>query len=476
MSCSPPGGLPIRSGMERSRLGIGMLLLCGGLAAQQTPAAPAGEGKVVFTAAEAHAFAFCLDMANGLNGMPGLPPQKVGVVPGYGITPVELPALASEKPQPNTNDGAAARLLYVLPVTTGDAARRMFCVRGDGVIAFTDNVVGTAQRDGRPLEPGDVLGEGGPVSPRNFPRTPGRGQDGNLWFPGDMMKTVRMNVRVVDEAGAPFGMVQVHCVAESGAEALDVVLPAGRTRTRLEGDAVLVGVPARGLGLVLEIEGLTVPVPPADVTVEGQSVRIRAPRAAMQQARLRRNESAAIATLKNISSAQAQCQASGVIDANKNGAGEYGMFAELSGRDGVRGTDQKISPPVLSTAFSRVQGGVVVRSGYCFRMFLPDQAAVAVAEHADGGADAAAVDPAQAETMWCCYAWPVEPGVSGQRAFFINQSGDVLAMPNQDNGYGGVDKGPAASSAFQAKSTGHMNAAVAANAAGRDGAQWRVVN
>ena len=50
-------------------------------------------------------------------------------------------------------------------------------------------------------------------------------------------------------------------------------------------------------------------------------------------ARLNANESAAIATLKTISSAQAQCQASGVIDANNNGAGEFGYFGELSGTD-----------------------------------------------------------------------------------------------------------------------------------------------
>jgi len=36
-------------------------------------------------------------------------------------------------------------------------------------------------------------------------------------------------------------------------------------------------------------------------------------------ARLNANESAAVATLKNISSAQSQCQASGVIDTNANG-------------------------------------------------------------------------------------------------------------------------------------------------------------
>jgi hypothetical protein len=369
------------------------------------------------------------------------------------------------------HDGPVARLLYVLPLAATEGTRRVFCVRGDGVIAYSDNTVGTALRDGRTPEAADVLGEGGPCSVRNFPRSPTRGQDGNLWMPGDMVKSTRANLRVVDEGGAPFGLVTVCCVpgGEGGAAALDVVLPAGRAVTCLEGDAVLVGVPARGLGFLLELEGMRVPVPQADIRIEGGNVRIQAPRAAMQQARMRRNEAVAIATLKNICSAQSQCQASGVIDVNKNGAGEYGTFAELSGRDGVRGTPQTISPPVLSTAFSKVQGGVVVRSGYCFRMFLPDKAAVAVAERADGGADAAVVDPLQAETLWCCYAWPFEAGVSGQRAFFISQSSDILGMPNPENRYSSPAKGPLPTAAFQAASTGHMHAAVAANQIGRDG-------
>ena len=86
-------------------------------------------------------------------------------------------------------------------------------------------------------------------------------------------------------------------------------------------------------------------------------------------ARLNANESAAIATLKNISSSQAQCQASGVIDDNSNGAGEFGYFGELSGQDFVRAngaisTTEKITPAVLSSAFGNVDAnGRVTRSG-----------------------------------------------------------------------------------------------------------------
>jgi prepilin-type N-terminal cleavage/methylation domain-containing protein len=96
-------------------------------------------------------------------------------------------------------------------------------------------------------------------------------------------------------------------------------------------------------------------------------------------ARLSANEAAAIATLKNLSSAQAQVQAAGAIDANNNGAGEYGYFAELSGAVGVRdatgnpSATERISPPVLSGAFGNVNGSRVVRSGRGpFGLHLPD--------------------------------------------------------------------------------------------------------
>src|SRR5262245_8208248 len=121
-------------------------------------------------------------------------------------------------------------------------------------------------------------------------------------------------------------------------------------------------------------------------------------------ARLNANESAAIATLKNISSGQAQCQASGVIDVNANGAGEYGFFGELSGRTAIRAATTMITPPVLSTAFGNVITARVSRSGYLFQMYLPLATGAGVTEDATGGDpdNGQAVGPSQAETMWCC--------------------------------------------------------------------------
>jgi prepilin-type N-terminal cleavage/methylation domain-containing protein len=194
-------------------------------------------------------------------------------------------------------------------------------------------------------------------------------------------------------------------------------------------------------------------------------------------ARLNANESAAIATLKNISSGQSQCQASGVIDTNNNGQGEYGFFGELSGRVAIRGGTQTISPPVLSTAFGNVAAARVTRSGYLFQMYLPDTTAAGIAEDATGGdtANDNGVDAGQAEVLWCCYAWPQVQGNSGKRSFFVNQSGDVLATNGATLAYNGATTAPVFSAAFSATASAAMSAPVAANTTAQDGNTWVVV-
>ena len=77
-------------------------------------------------------------------------------------------------------------------------------------------------------------------------------------------------------------------------------------------------------------------------------------------ARLNANETAAIATLRNIISAQSQFQSTSRADENNNGVGEYGSFGEMSGAQGVRGA-ALLNPPVLSTAFRAVNASRVSR-------------------------------------------------------------------------------------------------------------------
>ncbi len=211
-------------------------------------------------------------------------------------------------------------------------------------------------------------------------------------------------------------------------------------------------------------------------------------------ARLNANESAAIATLKNISSSQAQCQASGSIDTNANGAGEYGFFQELAGANPVRAAagivGQTISPPVLSGAFGRVDAnGRVTRSGYFFAMFLPS--AGAVGEPEPQGAAGAVLGPAnavvaaQAETLWACYAWPTANGNTGNRTFFVNQAGDVLATRSQQAAlpYNGTTTVPTWNAAYNSAAVPSMfdplattNATAVPPNQGSDANVWFVVN
>ncbi len=200
-------------------------------------------------------------------------------------------------------------------------------------------------------------------------------------------------------------------------------------------------------------------------------------------ARINANESAAIATLKNLTSAQAQLQASGVIDGNNNGAGEYGYFQELSGTRNVKtgtlasvtvGTN-RVSPALLSGAFGKVDAnGRVLRSGYYFQMYLPGANGSWLAE-ASTTAAYPQVDASLAEVLWACYAWPSSYGNSGKRAFFVNQAGDILQTKNATTKYSGTTNVPAATAVLLPGKTS-MNHSVAVNTTAVDGSVWTVVN
>jgi prepilin-type N-terminal cleavage/methylation domain-containing protein len=208
----------------------------------------------------------------------------------------------------------------------------------------------------------------------------------------------------------------------------------------------------------------------------------------LMAARLSANESAAISTLRSLTSAQAQVQSSGAIDTDGDGAGEYGGFAELAGvaacrvsaagvpAAGAAGTDE-LNPAVLSAAFGNVANSQVTRSGYIFQMYLPDAARDVVAEDATGGYAATFPDSDNGEVLWCCYAWPVQFSQTGNRAFFVNQAGDIYQYNNKGAAnYTGTAGGPTGDEIFQvANDMGSPVCNVAAPggpALGQDGENW----
>jgi hypothetical protein len=179
-------------------------------------------------------------------------------------------------------------------------------------------------------------------------------------------------------------------------------------------------------------------------------------------ARLSANESAAISTLRSLTSAQAQVQSSGAIDTDGDGSGEYGCFGELSGLMPVRvsaagvpaagaaGTDE-LNPSVLSAAFGVLDPTqpVVTRSGYHFQIWLPDAATppVGVAEDVlTGGFSGAFPGSNNGEILWSAYAWPVQVNQTGNRVFFVNQSGDIYQSLNKGTGGAPIYTGLAAAS------------------------------
>jgi prepilin-type N-terminal cleavage/methylation domain-containing protein len=212
-------------------------------------------------------------------------------------------------------------------------------------------------------------------------------------------------------------------------------------------------------------------------------------------ARLAANESAAIAALRSLSSAQAQVQSSGAIDTDADGGGEFGCFGELSGAQplrvsvagapaaGAAGIDE-LNPAVLSQAFGNVDANSVIsRSGYTFKMYLPANNAPPIAglqEEAGGGFNAGPFpDSDNCEVMYCCYAWPLDAETTGNRTFFINQEGDLLSTPNRGAGGAPVYTGTAAAGhpAFDAAFTvaGDMSSNMAVGVAGNDANVWVLV-
>jgi prepilin-type N-terminal cleavage/methylation domain-containing protein len=187
-------------------------------------------------------------------------------------------------------------------------------------------------------------------------------------------------------------------------------------------------------------------------------------------ARINSNETAAIATLRNIVSAQSQFQTGARADENGNGIGEYGTFAEMAGAVPVRG-GAILTPAVLSTAFRTVTAdGEVNRSGYYFLVFMPDIVGDGLPEAGGGGPDPG-IDADLAEHVWCCYAWPANYGGTGNRTFFVNQGGDILMT--EHSAYSGPGGGPPGNSAFAPGGGSSITGRVASAMTGRDGNFWR---
>ncbi|GJM45573.1 MAG: hypothetical protein DHS20C21_24150 [Gemmatimonadota bacterium] len=202
-------------------------------------------------------------------------------------------------------------------------------------------------------------------------------------------------------------------------------------------------------------------------------------------ARLSANETAAIATLRSISSAQMQFRGLAYNDNDADGQGEYGYLAEMSGLtppriNGAPAADP-INPPTLSGAFRNVQDsglgtGVVTRTGFVYQLYLPGAGGAPVPEDVAGGPGAGVVDDDLAEVIWCCYAWPATKDTTGTRAFVVNQAGDILMTDNVLQQYSGPDGGPDGLAAYSGADMRERLSINALPAPAQDAAVWRPAN
>ncbi|MCA8975374.1 MAG: hypothetical protein KDC98_11685 [Planctomycetes bacterium] len=382
-----------------------------------------------------------------------------------------------------TRSGNAAAGIFLLawPEARTDDTRR-------GLLAHTDGTTLCCELDEddeSDLEAGLAIGRGSSGKFDDVLRQPGMSTSGHFWlWLQQVAKAAK--VELVDEGGRPWRGFTVDFEPQNRQLAAQTELPdgpwpVGTATTDDDGRARLLGPRVRELAATITTaDGKTrITTGFACAAAEG-GLRFTLSAAAIRRAANAKNEMVAIATLKNIVSAQAQCQASAVIDCDGDGHGEYGLFGELSGKCVVRGHDsRKIQPPVLSAAFSHIKTGRTQRGGYLFQIFLPAADGTAVAEDDDGGAGNRtgadpAIDPDRSESFWCIYAWPADAD-SGQRAFFTNQSGSILAVSNSGpNGgvrYVGHDRAPAPTAAFAPGATG-ICGPVAKDSAGSDGQAW----
>lgn len=186
------------------------------------------------------------------------------------------------------------------------------------------------------------------------------------------------------------------------------------------------------------------------------------------------NESAVVATLRSVATAQFKFKTMGLVDVDRNGQFEFGTFGELCGATNLRGTADKLNPHVLSVKFSQTDAsGRITDHGYHIAVHLPDAAGNGLAETSG---NLAAVDPLLAQDYWTVVAWPLVRGRSGKAAYFVNQSGTILKC--EGGTYSGTSSIPAPGCALVGTPSANFIAAqdLAVNTNGADGQRWVAVN
>jgi len=201
-------------------------------------------------------------------------------------------------------------------------------------------------------------------------------------------------------------------------------------------------------------------------------------------ARLRGNETAAIAALRTSNTQQEIYRGQAVVDQDTDGQGEYGLFGELAGMIIPRraGATGPIRPRLLDTTFQTDANGLVSKNGYYFIIYLATDTLGGSGTDLGLGGTAAAPGPILAdagavnlqELTWCCYAWPIDQGRTGSRTFMVNEEGVLYQTQAETLTYSGTATIPAANGAYEGLPF-QSNVASGVGAVANDGNVWTVV-
>jgi len=186
------------------------------------------------------------------------------------------------------------------------------------------------------------------------------------------------------------------------------------------------------------------------------------------------NETAAIATLKALATAQHQFRLSRTVDQDGDGRGEYGFLQELAGDEIPRSCTAPLqSGAFISASLGVTTNGTPVRSGYVFQIYLPTSDN-GTRRETDGAAPTRRTEANYQETAWTCYAWPERMDYSGNRIFVINEAGQVMASDNTGprQGYNGTRTRPAANAAYVTGTRGCIGELAGPKDTSSDGGKW----
>jgi hypothetical protein len=145
-------------------------------------------------------------------------------------------------------------------------------------------------------------------------------------------------------------------------------------------------------------------------------------------------------TLREIAAAQQKFASIRAVDQDGDKVGEFGTFAEMTGRDPVGNGKKFLNPGLLPPPFAGIRDGVVTLNGICFRLAFVGSNGVPIGEMNNGGRpETIGID--HAEQRFVAYAWP-EKASASSRAFMIDESGKLYEMIGQDGPlpYAGTDR------------------------------------